>query len=124
LVNNLNDGMAWGLLPLYFAARGLPLTQISILGSLYPAVWGVARLGTGALSDRLGRKTLIASGMVVQAVAIAFFVALEGFVSCALAAVLLRTRYRDGLSDIACRNRRCRASILARIRAGSLPSLA
>ncbi len=89
LVNNLNDGMAWGLLPLYFAARGLALPQISVLGSLYPAVWGVAQLGTGALSDRIGRKTLIASGMVVQAAAIGSFVALEGFLVWALAAVLL-----------------------------------
>ena len=89
LVNNLNDGMAWGLLPLYFAARGLALSQISILGALYPAVWGVAQLGTGALSDRIGRKGLIAGGMVVQAGAILLFVGREGFLVWALAAVLL-----------------------------------
>jgi MFS family permease len=89
LVNNLNDGMAWGLLPLYFAARGLTLPQISVLGSLYPAVWGMAQLGTGALSDRIGRKTLIASGMVVQAAAIGSFVALDGFGAWTAAAVLL-----------------------------------
>jgi MFS family permease len=89
LMNNLNDGMAWGLLPLYFAARGLPLTRISILGSLYPAVWGVTQLYTGALSDRVGRKVLISGGMVVQSAAIALFVVLDGFTAWALAAVLL-----------------------------------
>ena len=89
LVNNLNDGMAWGLLPLYFAARGLSLPQISVLSSLYPAVWGLAQLGTGALSDSIGRKMLIAGGMVVQAAAIAMFVILEGFSVWAVAAVLL-----------------------------------
>jgi len=89
LVNNLNDAMAWGLLPLYFAARGLSLPQISVLGSLYPAVWGLSQLGTGALSDRVGRKGLIAAGMVVQAAAICSFVALRGMAVWALAAVLL-----------------------------------
>jgi MFS family permease len=89
LINNLNDGMAWGLLPLYFAARGLSLSQISVLSSLYPAVWGLTQLGTGALSDSIGRKVLIAGGMVVQAVAIAMFVTVEGFAVWALAAVLL-----------------------------------
>ncbi len=89
LVNNLNDGMAWGLLPLYFAAHGLPLSQISILGSLYPAVWGVSQLATGALSDRIGRKSLITSGMVIQAAAIGLFVVLGGFVAWVWAAALL-----------------------------------
>jgi MFS family permease len=89
LVNNLNDGMAWGLLPLYFAARGLALPEISVLGSLYPAAWGIAQMGTGAWSDRIGRKPLIATGMVVQAVAIAAFVAGAGFRMWAGAAILL-----------------------------------
>ncbi|HND28542.1 MAG TPA: MFS transporter [Myxococcota bacterium] len=70
LVNNLNDGMAWGLFPLVFAAAGLSILQIGWLVALYPAVWGMAQLGTGALSDRLGRKGLIAGGMGVQAVGI------------------------------------------------------
>jgi MFS family permease len=89
LVNNLNDGMAWGLLPLYFAARGLPLFQISVLGALYPGVWGVAQLGTGALSDHIGRKGLIAGGMVVQAGAILLFALANTFTVLAMAAVLL-----------------------------------
>jgi MFS family permease len=66
LANNLNDGMAWGLYPLYYASLGLSLGRISFLAALYPAVWGVAQLGTGALSDRVGRKRLIAGGMVFQ----------------------------------------------------------
>jgi MFS family permease len=89
LVNNLNDGLAWGLLPLYFAAQGLSLPQISFLGSLYPAVWGLSQLGTGALSDHIGRKHLIACGMVVQAAAICSLVALRGLAVWALGAVVL-----------------------------------
>lgn len=52
LVNNLNDGMAWGLFPLVFAAAGMNLAQIGLLAAIYPATWGVVRLATGALSDR------------------------------------------------------------------------
>jgi len=70
MINNLNDGMAWGLLPLYFAAADLSVERISVLAAAYPAVWGLAQLGTGALSDRTGRKRLIASGMWVQGAAI------------------------------------------------------
>ena len=71
LVNNLNDGMAWGLFPLHFAAAGISLQQIGALAALYPATWGIAQLFTGAWSDRVGRKWLIAAGMAVQAVGIA-----------------------------------------------------
>lgn len=70
LVNNLNDAMAWGLLPIFFAAGGLPLTQIGLLSAAYPAVWGLGQLATGWASDRLGRKWLIVGGLAVQAVAI------------------------------------------------------
>jgi MFS family permease len=66
LVNNLNDGMAWGLFPLVFTAAGLGLSQVGALAALYPAVWGVGQLVTGGLSDRVGRKWMIASGMWVQ----------------------------------------------------------
>lgn len=72
LINNLNDGMAWGLFPLVFAAAGATLAQIGVLAAVYPAVWGVAQIGTGALSDRVGRKVLIVSGMWVQALGITF----------------------------------------------------
>jgi MFS family permease len=67
LVNNLNDGMAWGLFPLFYASVGLSLDRIGWLAALYPAVWGISQLATGALSDRIGRKWLIAVGMWVQA---------------------------------------------------------
>ena len=67
MVNNLNDGMAWGLFPLFFAAAGLGVASIGVLAAVYPGVWGLSQLATGALSDRLGRKWLIASGMWVQA---------------------------------------------------------
>ncbi len=71
LVNNLNDGMAWGLFPLIFTAAGLGLAEIGWLAALYPAVWGASQLVTGALSDKVGRKGLIAGGMIVQALGIA-----------------------------------------------------
>ena len=89
LVNNLNDGLAWGLLPLYFAAAGLSVARIGILAALYPAVWGLGQLVTGGLSDRIGRKPLIVAGMLVQGVALGLFAATEGFAVWASAAVLL-----------------------------------
>jgi MFS family permease len=67
LVNNLNDGMSWGLYPLFFAAYGLGVQQIGVVKAVYPTVWGVLQLVTGPLSDRVGRKGLIAGGMFVQA---------------------------------------------------------
>lgn len=70
LVNNLNDGLAWGLFPLFFAAKGLSLARVSVLVAAYPAVWGVGQLFTGALSDRIGRKGLIVWGMSLQGVAL------------------------------------------------------
>jgi MFS family permease len=89
MVNNLNDGLAWGLFPVLFASAGLSLTQIGILAAVYPAVWGAGQLVTGAASDRYGRKWLIASGMVVQAVALGMVAAGHGFGIWLAAAVLL-----------------------------------
>ncbi|HEX3005730.1 MAG TPA: MFS transporter [Angustibacter sp.] len=89
LVNNLNDGLAWGVFPLLFAASGLPIEQIGVLAALYPAVWGVGQLVTGALSDRLGRKAMIAGGMLLQAFALAVVAAGDTFAWWAVAAVLL-----------------------------------
>jgi MFS family permease len=89
LVNNLNDGMAWGLFPLYFAAAGLTLEQIGLLAAIYPGVWGVCQFATGALSDRLGRKGMIAAGMFVQALGIFLIVFSQGFAAWVAAMVLL-----------------------------------
>jgi MFS family permease len=69
-VNNLNDGLAWGLFPLFFAAAGLNLGEVAALVALYPAVWGASQLGTGALSDRWGRKRPIVAGMALQGAAL------------------------------------------------------
>src|SRR6266542_6719836 len=70
LVNNLNDGMSWGLYPLFFASYGLGVASIGLIKAVYPVVWGVLQVVTGPLSDRLGRKELIAGGMIVQAAGI------------------------------------------------------
>jgi MFS family permease len=89
MVNNLNDGVAWGLFPLLFVRGGLSIAAIGTLAALYPAVWGLGQLVTGAVSDRVGRKWLIASGMWLQAVAIGLVAATNGFALWALGAVLL-----------------------------------
>jgi MFS family permease len=70
LVNNLNDGMSWGIFPLFFVANGLGLERIGILKAVYPATWGLLQVVTGPLSDRWGRKGLIVAGMWVQAAAL------------------------------------------------------
>lgn len=89
LVNNLNDGLAWGLFPILFAAAELSVSRIGLLVALYPAVWGLGQLVTGALSDRWGRKWLIAGGMWLQAVALAVVAVGETFWVWAVAAILL-----------------------------------
>lgn len=89
LINNLNDGMAWGLFPLFFAAAQMNLQQIGTLAAIYPATWGMGQLFTGALSDRIGRKWLIASGMWVQAAGIAAIVVASSFAGFAAGGALL-----------------------------------
>ena len=89
LVNNLNDGMAWGLFPLIFATANMSLDRIGMLAAIYPATWGIAQLGTGALSDRIGRKWLIASGMWVQAIGIGVVILSMTFMGFATGAGLL-----------------------------------
>jgi MFS family permease len=89
LVNNLNDGVAWGLLPVLFAAGDLGLGRIGVLAALYPAVWGLVQIGTGAASDRWGRKPLIVGGMLVQSAALAGLALGEGFAAWAAGTVLL-----------------------------------
>jgi len=89
LVNNLNDGLAWGLLPLLFARGGLSIGEVGVLAALYPAVWGLGQLVTGPLSDRLGRKPLITGGMLLQAAALAGTALSGSFAPWAASAVLL-----------------------------------
>jgi MFS family permease len=89
LVNNLNDAMAWGLLPLVYAAAGLSLAEIGVLAAAYPFVWGVAQLATGAWSDRIGRKGLIVAGLGLQALAIGGIAVSSAFVPWLAASVAL-----------------------------------
>lgn len=89
MVNNLNDGLAWGLFPILFAAAGLSIERIGILAAVYPAVWGAGQLITGGLSDRIGRKWLIVGGMLVQAVALGMVAAGNSFGIWLAAAMLL-----------------------------------
>jgi MFS family permease len=89
LVNNLNDGLSWGLFPLYFAAAGLSAEQIGLLVAAYPAIWGIGQLATGAFSDRVGRKWLIVAGMLIQALGLGLIVLVHTFWPWLAGAVLL-----------------------------------
>jgi MFS family permease len=89
LVNNLNDGMAWGLLPIYYAAAGLSIAEVGVLSAAYPAAWAILQIGTGAWSDRVGRKPLIVAGMLLQAVAIAAIAVGSSFGTWLVAALVL-----------------------------------
>ncbi|MGH9662287.1 MAG: MFS transporter, partial [Bryobacteraceae bacterium] len=89
LVNKINDGLVWGLLPIHFTAAGLAVDRVGIIAATYPAVWGATQLFTGALSDRWGRKRLIVAGMWTQAAAVALFLAGTDFATGAGAAALL-----------------------------------
>jgi len=88
-VNNLNDGLAWGIFPLFFASHGASLQRIAVLAALYPVTWGGLQLVTGWLSDQLGRKPMIVGGMLVQAAAIAAVGASREFAVWAVALALL-----------------------------------
>jgi MFS family permease len=88
-VNNLNDGMAWGLFPIVYATAGLELNRIGLLAAIYPSVWGVGQLLSGALSDRIGRKWLIACGMWIQSLSIAMVVLAHDFSAYAISAAML-----------------------------------
>jgi MFS family permease len=89
LVNNLNDGMAWGLFPLVFASAGMDLAQVGLLAAIYPATWGFGQSVTGALSDRFGRKPLIVWGMWIQAAGIAVIAVAHSFLGFVAGALLL-----------------------------------
>ena len=89
LVNNLNDGMSWGIFPLFFAAFGLGVERIGILKAVYPAIWGILQVATGPLSDRWGRKGLIAAGMWVQAAGLLLTALTRHFENWLIGSVLL-----------------------------------
>ena len=79
LINNLNDGLGWGLFPLYFVSAGASLTQAATLAAVYPAVWGVCQLPAGPVSDRFGRKGLMVIGMTLQGLALVWVAVGRGF---------------------------------------------
>ena len=89
MVNNLNDALAWGIFPLLYAAHGLSIARIGLLAALYPAVWGLAQIATGWWSDRIGRKHLITTGMLLQAAAIGLVATGTTFPVWATAQILL-----------------------------------
>jgi MFS family permease len=89
LINNLNDGMVWGLFPIVYAAAGLGLNRIAMLAAIYPSVWGIGQLFAGAASDWIGRKWLIAAGMWVQALGITMVVVAEDFPAYVTSAAVL-----------------------------------
>jgi MFS family permease len=89
LVNNLNDGMSWGIFPLFFASFGLGVERIGVLKAIYPATWGILQVATGPLSDRWGRKGLIAAGMWVQATGLFLTAATRNFKWWLLGSLLL-----------------------------------
>jgi MFS family permease len=88
-VNNLNDAVAWGLVPLYLAAHGASHADVGLVAGLYPAVWGCGQLGAGALSDRVGRAPLVLWGMIVQAAAFAILIVGDGSIGSAVAAAVV-----------------------------------
>ena len=89
LVNNLNDALAWGLVPLYLAAHGASVGAIGLISALYPGVWSVAQIATGHWSDQVGRKPLIAGGMLTQSAALALLALGDGTTASAAAAAVL-----------------------------------
>lgn len=88
-VNNLNDALAWGVVPLFLALHGASLTQIGLVAAIYPAVWGIGQIGTGHLSDVVGRKPLIVAGMFTQALALGILGASNGNIAVASCSALL-----------------------------------
>jgi MFS family permease len=89
LVNNLNDALVWGLVPLFLAAKGASASEVGLVAGLYPGVWGVGQIVAGQWSDRVGRKPLIVAGMLLQAAALALLAASDGGVGLAAAAAVV-----------------------------------
>ena len=88
-MNNLNDGLAWGLVPLFLAAHGASVAQVGLVAGVYPGVWAVAQIGTGHWSDSIGRKPLIVAGMLLQAVGLAILAGSNGSVPLATGTAVL-----------------------------------
>jgi MFS family permease len=108
MINNMNDGMVWGLVPVFLFGAGLPLVQVGLIAAAYPGVWGLSQLLTGALSDRWGRKWMIAAGMWVQALGIwtlvvgqSFWPWLGGAVLLGLGTALVYPTLLAAISDVA-----------------------
>jgi MFS family permease len=89
LVNNLNDGLAWGLVPLFLAAHGASVAQVGLVAAVYPGVWASAQIATGHWSDIIGRKPLIVAGMLVQAGALGLLALSDGQMGTAIGAAVL-----------------------------------
>jgi MFS family permease len=89
LVNNLNDALAWGLVPLFLAANGASASQVGLVAGLYPAVWGTGQVFAGQWSDHVGRKPLIVAGMLVQAAALGLLAASDGAIGLAATAAVV-----------------------------------
>ena len=87
-MNNLNDALAWGLIPLFLASEGASPSQIGLVAGLYPGVWGVGQILAGQWSDRVGRKPLIVAGMLIQAAALGLLAASGGAVALATVAAI------------------------------------
>lgn len=101
LVKNLNDGVAWGIFPLYYADQGLSIDRIAVLVAVYPLVWGVLQLATGWASDILGRKPLIVTGMVLQGVAISLTAGVDSYWNLDRGHVGAWSGDRPGVHDLA-----------------------
>jgi MFS family permease len=89
LVNNLNDALAWGLVPLFLAAHGASAAEVGLVAGLYPGVWGIGQIAAGQWSDRVGRKPLIVAGMLLQAAALGLLAGSNGAVGLAAAAAVV-----------------------------------
>jgi MFS family permease len=89
LVNNLNDALTWGLVPLFLAAHGASIGEVGLVAGIYPAVWGVGQIWAGHCSDSVGRKPLIVAGMLIQAVALALLAASDGRIGIAVTAAIV-----------------------------------
>lgn len=89
LVNNLNDALVWGLIPFYLATKGVSIATIGQIAAIYPAVWGLGQLATGAWSDKIGRKIFIVLGLLIQAGGIFLFIAPGGLLTWRISAVLM-----------------------------------